>query len=203
MASQDMETGVYFDRRSAESTIEELHRMGYGNDEIHVMMNDRTQAQDIATRCGALAVAVPQGNGRQYESDLSRGGILIGVFPRGDDGSRLSDLFARPDATYGVGGQAPSGALGSLGPQRSSSAPGTSGAGREDESSGSGLVGSSQGMPTDITGSTGPISGMSSSTAGMSDSGMRATGTQGTNVSYAPRSQEDALTRDSEDVAQP
>ncbi|MBC5823253.1 MAG: general stress protein [Candidatus Eremiobacteraeota bacterium] len=189
MALQDMETGVYFDRESARGAIEELHRMGYGNDEIHVMMNDSAQAQDFASQVGALPLSVPQGNGRQYESDLHRGAILVGVRPRGDDGSRLSDLFTRPDATYGTG---------------SSRMPGSAGVDRDDDRAGSGLVGSSQGMPTDITGSTsGGISGMATPTAGMSDSGMRTGGTQATNVSYAPRSHDDVLPRDTDDVAEP
>ncbi|MDP9018180.1 MAG: general stress protein [Candidatus Eremiobacteraeota bacterium] len=51
----DFETGMYYDRGSAETTVQRLHEMGYSSDEISVMMNDKTAQKEFADSTGSKA----------------------------------------------------------------------------------------------------------------------------------------------------
>jgi hypothetical protein len=53
MKDRTFETGMYFDRATAEDTVTRLHALGYTSDEISVMMNDGTRARDFAEDTGS------------------------------------------------------------------------------------------------------------------------------------------------------
>lgn len=55
MGTNDFETGMYYDRGSAESTVQRLHDLGYTHDEISVMMNDKTREREFADATGSKA----------------------------------------------------------------------------------------------------------------------------------------------------
>jgi hypothetical protein len=55
MALDNFETGVYDDRRSAEEAVERLRRLGYGTDEISVLMHDKTREKQFAEKTGTHA----------------------------------------------------------------------------------------------------------------------------------------------------
>lgn len=56
MATYDtFETGMYYDRPSAEQTVQRLQDLGYSRDEISVMMNDKTREREFADATGTKA----------------------------------------------------------------------------------------------------------------------------------------------------
>ncbi|MBC5811065.1 MAG: general stress protein [Candidatus Eremiobacteraeota bacterium] len=52
---EDYELGMYDDRSTAENAVARLHELGYSNDDISVMMNDKTKARDFAEHTGSKA----------------------------------------------------------------------------------------------------------------------------------------------------
>ncbi|HTU83682.1 MAG TPA: general stress protein [Candidatus Acidoferrales bacterium] len=49
------ETGVFHDRHDAEQAVKLLHELGYRDDEISVVMSDRTKAREFAEDTGSKA----------------------------------------------------------------------------------------------------------------------------------------------------
>ena len=53
--SKDIETGMYYDRASAETTVQGLRELGYADSDISVMMKDKDEARKFATDTGSNA----------------------------------------------------------------------------------------------------------------------------------------------------
>jgi hypothetical protein len=64
----DFETQIYYDRAPAEAAVERLHRLGYRQDEIGVIMDDRTREKAFA--------AVVNAKGSE---GLATGGVIGGI----------------------------------------------------------------------------------------------------------------------------
>jgi hypothetical protein len=50
-----MVTGLFYDRQQAERAVEDLHELGYRQDDISVMMSDETRTRDFAESTGTKA----------------------------------------------------------------------------------------------------------------------------------------------------
>jgi hypothetical protein len=61
-----METGIFYNRYDADEAVRLLHELGYRDDEISVMMSDRTRVNEFAPEGGTK---VPEGAGA---------GVMIG-----------------------------------------------------------------------------------------------------------------------------
>lgn len=48
-----IETGIFYNRHDAEEAVKMLHELGYRDDEISVMMSDRTRAKEFAESTGS------------------------------------------------------------------------------------------------------------------------------------------------------
>jgi hypothetical protein len=48
-----IETGIFYNRHDAEEAVKLLHDVGYGDDEISVIMSDRTRAEEFAESTGS------------------------------------------------------------------------------------------------------------------------------------------------------
>ncbi|MBV8148716.1 MAG: hypothetical protein JO092_06475, partial [Candidatus Eremiobacteraeota bacterium] len=68
-----METGIFYNRHDADEAVGLLHELGYRNDEISVMMSDRTGATEFAKETGAR---VPEGAGVGVMIGGSLGGLV-------------------------------------------------------------------------------------------------------------------------------
>jgi uncharacterized membrane protein len=55
MALNDLETGIFDDRRSAEDAVERLRQLGYGSDDISVLMHDKAREKHFAEKTGTHA----------------------------------------------------------------------------------------------------------------------------------------------------
>lgn len=166
-------TGMFRDRASAERAVADLQNLGYTQNNISVMMNDKTRARDFATDTGtkaaegagvgagiggtlgaivaaltatgsvaavaatgglaaplvagplaaALAGAgaggltggligglvgagIPEDRARAYETDLTAGGILVGVHAEGANAARVQQVLMSEGAVD-VQGQTP------------------------------------------------------------------------------------------------
>ena len=51
--TNSFESGMYFDRAEAETAVDRLHGLGYAQDDISVMMDDKTREQAFAGQVGA------------------------------------------------------------------------------------------------------------------------------------------------------
>ncbi len=76
----DIETGMYDDRASAEDAVARLHALGYSDNEISVMMNDKTRARDFAEHTGGK-VATGAATGAAIGGGL--GAIIAGLTATG------------------------------------------------------------------------------------------------------------------------
>ena len=75
MADQEVLTGIFFDRTSAESAIDRLRRLGYDPAEISVAMNDDTLAREFADATGTH----PHSQTRQHATKHAVIGGGLGV----------------------------------------------------------------------------------------------------------------------------
>jgi hypothetical protein len=66
-----IETGIFYSRHDAEEAVSLLHELGYRDDEISVIMSDRTRAKEFA-----------ESTGSKVGEGTATGGIVIGVTPR-------------------------------------------------------------------------------------------------------------------------
>jgi hypothetical protein len=48
-----MESGIFYNRRDAEEVVHLLHELGYRDDEISVVMSDKTRAREFAAETGS------------------------------------------------------------------------------------------------------------------------------------------------------
>ncbi len=71
---------MYDDRASAEDAVARLHALGYTDDEISVMMNDKTRARDFAEHTGSK-VATGAATGAAIGGGL--GAIVAGLTATG------------------------------------------------------------------------------------------------------------------------
>jgi hypothetical protein len=55
MTGYNYETGMFYDTPSAEAAVDRLNAMGYGKDDISVMMDDQTKAKGFADSTGTQA----------------------------------------------------------------------------------------------------------------------------------------------------
>jgi uncharacterized membrane protein len=53
MTNSDYETGMYFDRDEAESAVDRLNGLGYTQNDISVVMDDKTREKAFASEVGA------------------------------------------------------------------------------------------------------------------------------------------------------
>ena len=118
--NDEFETGMYDDRASAEGAVSRLHDLGYSNDEISVMMNDKTHARDFAEHTGSK-VATSAATGAAIGGGL--GAIIAGLTATGSvaaivgTGGAAAPLVAGPlaAALAGLGaGGATGGIVGAL-----------------------------------------------------------------------------------------
>ena len=120
MDTQNYETGMYYDTDSAESTVQRLHDLGYTDKDISVMMKDKDQAQQFATKTGSHAA---QGAVTGGAIGGGLGAILAGLTATGSiaaiagTGGAAAPLVAGPlaAALAGLGaGAATGGIVGAL-----------------------------------------------------------------------------------------
>ncbi len=55
MAGYNYETGMFYDTPSAEAAVTRLNEMGYGKDDISVMMDDKSKAKEFTDATGTQA----------------------------------------------------------------------------------------------------------------------------------------------------
>jgi len=48
-----IETGIFYNRHDAEEAVKLLHELGYEDDEISVIMSDKTRAKEFAESTGS------------------------------------------------------------------------------------------------------------------------------------------------------
>ena len=115
MATYDdqMESGMYYDRTSAESTVQRLHDLGYTRDEISVMMHDKTAQRDFANATGSKAAegavtgaAVGGGLGAIVAGLMATGSIAAIVGTGGAAAPLVAGPLAAALAGLGAGGVA-------------------------------------------------------------------------------------------------
>jgi hypothetical protein len=159
-----MEIGIFYNRHDAEEAVRLLHELGYRDDEISLMMSDRTRTSEfhpetgnmlpegagagvmiggslgglIAAAAATTGVAVsvltggvaaplvigplttilaglgaggvvggiigalvgagiPEERAREIDSGVARGGIAVGVMPRGENRRRVSEILTPMD----------------------------------------------------------------------------------------------------------
>ncbi|MDP9024604.1 MAG: general stress protein [Candidatus Eremiobacteraeota bacterium] len=82
MATHDdtFETGMYYDRTSAETTVQRLEDLGYSRDDISVMMNDKTREKEFANQTGTKAA---EGAVTGAAVGGALGGLLAGLTATG------------------------------------------------------------------------------------------------------------------------
>jgi hypothetical protein len=68
-----METGIFYNRHDADEAARLLHELGYRDDEISVMMSDRTRAGEFAKETGSM---VPEGAGVGVMIGGTLGGMI-------------------------------------------------------------------------------------------------------------------------------
>jgi hypothetical protein len=74
------ETGMFYNRHDAETTVKLLHELGYENDEISVVMSDDTRAREFAAETGSK---VPEGATAGGIVGGALGAILAGLTATG------------------------------------------------------------------------------------------------------------------------
>ena len=88
------EAYVYLNRSQAEDIIARLQRLGYGHNDISVMGSGAVAEGIIGTLVGA---GIPEERAKQYESEINRGGILIGVHPREEHRHQVRRILRADD----------------------------------------------------------------------------------------------------------
>jgi hypothetical protein len=68
-----METGIFYDPHDADEAVRLLHELGYRDDEISVMMNDRTRATELLQETGTR---LPEGAGAGVMIGGTLGGLI-------------------------------------------------------------------------------------------------------------------------------
>ncbi len=114
------ETGMYFDRAEAESAVDRLNGLGYGQNDISVMMDDKTREKAFANEVGAkttegIATGAVAGGllGAIVAGLTATGGVAAIVGTGGIAAPLVIGPLAAALAGLGVGGAA-GGILGGL-----------------------------------------------------------------------------------------
>ena len=119
-ATTDFESGLYDDPAQAETRVRELHRLGYTDREISVMMRDRERARAFAERAGghasegAVAGGVIGGGIGAIVAGLMATGSIVAIAGTGGVAAPLvAGPLAAVLAGLGAGGTA-GGVIGAL-----------------------------------------------------------------------------------------
>jgi heat induced stress protein YflT len=116
----EFEIAIYDDRASAEDAVERLHRLGYGKDDVGVMMSDKTAAREFADTTGskvakgaATGAAIGGGLGAIVAGLMATGSVAAIVGTGGAATPIVAGPLAAALAGLGAGGVA-GGILGAL-----------------------------------------------------------------------------------------
>jgi hypothetical protein len=113
MALDDFQTGIYDDRASAERAVDHLHGLGYGRDDISVLMHDKTREKEFAEATGThtaqgavTGAAVGGGLGAIIAALTATGSVAAIVGTGGAATPLVAGPLAAALAGLGVGGAA-------------------------------------------------------------------------------------------------
>ncbi len=101
----DLITGIFYSRKAAEATVDELETLGYKRDQISVLMHDETRAKEFADVTGTAAAATGEKSSTGAKVGASVGGaltaIVAGIAAKRNDSSD-QDTVVTPTTVAGT-----------------------------------------------------------------------------------------------------